>query len=57
MGISKRISPKTKMHKDLYNLQSLSLKHYRNLYYHLDLSKIRKTHTTGVSLIKACEYW
>jgi len=49
MGISKTINPKTKTYKDLYYLQSLSLQHYRNFSYYLDLSKIRKTHTTGWS--------
>jgi len=49
MGISKRIYPQTKTNKDLYYLQSLSLKHYRNFCHYLDLSKLRKTHTTGWS--------
>ena len=48
MGISKRIYSKTKTNKDLYYLQSLSLQHYRNFCYYLDLSKIRKTRTHGV---------
>jgi len=49
MGIYKIIYPKTKTYKDLYYLQSLSLQHYRNFCYCLDLSKIWKTHTTGWS--------
>ncbi len=47
MGISKRIYPKTKTNKDLYYLQSLSVQHYRNFCHCSDLSKIRKTYTTG----------
>jgi len=49
MVISKRIYTKTKTYKDLYYLQSLSLQHFRNFCYCLDMSKIRKTYTTGWS--------
>jgi len=47
--ISERIYPKTKTNKELYYLQSLSLQHYRNFCYYLNLPKIRKTYTTGWS--------
>jgi len=49
MGISKRIYSKTKTNKDLHYMQLLSLEYYRNFCYYFDMSKIRKTHTTGWS--------
>jgi len=49
MGISKIVYSKTKTYKDLYYLQSLSLQQYRNFCYRFDMSKIRKTYTTGWS--------